>query len=835
MNFYTANTKDKLFITGILLILGSIFFYCIPLLISHSPDGFGMFTCNYVITVIFFVMLLASQRLKKGRDGILPFFLFLILMLISAYALNREIVVFENIVPWFAVLQILLCINYIAFALFQRFPQWLQFIMTFLLGISLVTFFYMACYLFPLYGVSVMAFFVLGISMHSFVGLLFVIFTVKLLRKVVAYKRVFLYSFIAGVGTPVILIIVYIIQWAIMTNTINTNYRYATVRENQGWPAWISLAQSIPHNGLTEKMLKTGLVYSTVGKTADFFWSIPSRNFDEEKKHDPLVLIATLFSGEINLSEETRIKLLEAMYDSRHQAQERLWTGDDLFTEHVNTSVRIWPQFGIAYTEKVITVSNSTMKNDWQGQEEEAIYTFHLPEGGLVTSLSLWIEGKEAKSILTTKQKADSAYKTIVGADRRDPSVLHWQEGNTISVRVFPVFAGESRKFKVGITAPLTRESGKMKYENIYFDGPSTSRTKEDIELQFQRSPQNFVTPAVFTPKGQLAFTRSGKHDPSWNIELSDQPLSNEAFCFDGKQYTLRPYQKQYAPAKFDTVYLDINRSWTKDEFTSVYNAVKGKKVFVYTDVLEQVTDENKETVYSSLNEFQFSLFPVYLIENANTSLLVTKSTMASPNIKDLEASDFLADVKKSMQGGRKIRLFNIGNTLSPYLKTLKEYRAFEYEHGTVSDLLQLINEQKFIKDIEHEKQVIIDNAEMAIVEDVCAQPSAAPDHLMRLFAYNHIMQKMGADFSGDTTGVEDLVAKAQKAHVVSPVSSLVVLETKEDYERFNIVNGENSLSNASLKSKGAVPEPHEWALIIIACLVIAFVKFYPVKKNVLR
>ncbi len=78
-------------------------------------------------------------------------------------------------------------------------------------------------------------------------------------------------------------------------------------------------------------------------------------------------------------------------------------------------------------------------------------------------------------------------------------------------------------------------------------------------------------------------------------------------------------------------------------------------------------------------------------------------------------------------------------------------------------------------------------------------------------------------------------MAEAQKAYVVSPVSSMVVLETQKDYERFNIKDSQNSLNNASMKSKGAVPEPHEWALIIIACLVLLYIKFYPVKKTVLR
>jgi XrtN system VIT domain protein len=835
MNLYNAKKSDKLFITGLLLIIVSLFFYCLPVLFAHSTDKSGLFICNYAITVVFFVLLIASKRLKKGREGLFPFFLFLILLLISAYSLNREMIVFEKAVTWFVVLQVILCVNYIAFAFFPSCPPWLQLIMTFLLGIALVTFFYMACYLVPLYMLSVMVSFVLGISMHSFVGLLFLIYTIVLVKKVVAGRRVFLYSFIAGVGASVILIFAYVIQWGLITSEMNKTYRLATVDERRRWPAWVSVAQKAPHSRVTEQILKTDLVYSTAGNADGFFGSMPSRNFGEEKKHDPLIMMASSFTGKVNINEDTRIKLLESMFDSRHQAQERLWSDDHLYTGHINTAVRIWPQFGISYTEKVITVSNAAMNDRWNGNQEEAIYTFHLPEGAVVTSLSLWIEGKEAPGILTTKQKADSAYRQIVGSERRDPSVLHWQEGNTVSVRVFPVIAGESRKFKVGITAPLTRESGKMKYENIYFDGPSVAQATEDVSLQFQHPLQNFIAPAVFTPKGHQTFARSGKYDPSWNIELVDQPLSNEAFCFDGKQYTIRPYQKQRAPATFQTVYLDINRSWTKEEFDSVYNAVKGKQVFVYDKELVRVTDENKESIYYRLHTFQFSLFPVFLIDDANTCLLVSKSNNASPNLDDLEGSDFLAQVKKSVQGSKKRKFFNIGNTLSPYLKSLKEYRAFQYEHGTVNELKGLIDKKEFAKDIEHDKQVVIDNAEIAIVEDSCTQTSTAPDHLLRLFVYNHIMQKMGLSFSGSKKVDDALVAEAQKAYVVSPVSSLVVLETQKDYDRFNISDSQNSLKNASMKSQGAVPDPHEWALLIIACMVMLYIKFYPAKKNVLR
>ena len=98
-----------------------------------------------------------------------------------------------------------------------------------------------------------------------------------------------------------------------------------------------------------------------------------------------------------------------------------------------------------------------------------------------------------------------------------------------------------------------------------------------------------------------------------------------------------------------------------------------------------------------------------------------------------------------------------------------------------------------------------------------------APDHLARLFAYNNIMRQVGANFFTDDFVNQKLVDEAATAYVVSPVSSLIVLETKSDYERFGIKDKDNSLHNAGKDSSGAVPEPHEWALIIVFLGFIVF------------
>jgi hypothetical protein len=57
-------------------------------------------------------------------------------------------------------------------------------------------------------------------------------------------------------------------------------------------------------------------------------------------------------------------------------------------------------------------------------------------------------------------------------------------------------------------------------------------------------------------------------------------------------------------------------------------------------------------------------------------------------------------------------------------------------------------------------------------------------------------------------------VKLAARHHLVTPVSGAVVLETKQQYE-------ESGLKPVESNTVPTVPEPHEWALIIIACIAL--------------
>ncbi|MEI9913355.1 MAG: XrtN system VIT domain-containing protein [Bacteroidota bacterium] len=823
MHLLKQKLQNKEYLAGLICIAVSLFFFCLPFFINiKEENAFGLFTANFLLTLVYFFVLFFNRKSIQKEDKIHNTFLFMNLFFISAWSLNREMTVFEDSANWFAGLLVLICVNYISFAYKEVLPKWATHLMSFTAGVSFVTFLYLSLYLLPLYPVGLIGFFLIGVSLHVFVPLLFMVYTLVLMKKVSATDKKYWVSFSAGLVSVIAFVACYIGLW----NSSKKQIDHAWLESNNktGLPAWVNVTQKVAPGFFVNKMMKTELIFSVPeAATGDFLWRVPVKNFGEERKHDPLVMTAALLSGTPKVETDSRIKILESMQGLRHEGQERLWIGDHLYTEQVNTEVKLWPACNMAYTEKTITVTNGNEKTAWTRQEE-AIYTFYLPEGGVVTSLSLWINGKEEKGIMTTKAKADSAYKRIVGVENRDPSVVQWQEGNTVSVRVFPVFAGESRMFKIGITAPLERIHGKLQYENVYFKGPSFENAHENILFDFEQPVSNYQLPASFVSMSGQSYKRKGKYEPIWSMQIKDPGLADCSFSFDNTTYSLAPYHKKLSPVQMDAVYLDINKSWTKDEFNKITDLTNGKNVFVFDSEIIKLQPGNKDELWGKLHVKQFSLFPLFEITDPVHSLLVTKSSAVSPNIDDLAETDFMKRTKAFLNKDQKVKLFDMGKELSPYLRSLKEFRVFQYDKGDVQSFTDMLVKGNFPDDLENNDQVIIHQSDMVIQRTGGAGNSSGPDHLMRLFTYNHIMQKLGSGLLIDRPLNDSLVEDARKAYVVSPVSSLVVLETQEDYERFNIKDADISLKNAALKSKGAVPEPHEWVLIIIALLVLAYV-----------
>ncbi|HLZ89981.1 MAG TPA: hypothetical protein VKQ52_22165, partial [Puia sp.] len=256
-------------------------------------------------------------------------------------------------------------------------------------------------------------------------------------------------------------------------------------------------------------------------------------------------------------------------------------------------------------------------------------------------------------------------------------------------------------------------------------------------------------------------------------------------------------------------------------------------------------------------------LFPLPLITDQDHALLISKSNPLSPNLADLSGSAFSGQLRDWLEKAGTVSFYNIGNELSPYWKALKETGVFRFEQGDLYTLQSHLHHNTFLTHNQRTDQVVIEpagiiirrndepgdtsaigttatpsnNPQPVIAKYITTPELSAPDHLLRLFAYRRIMQELKGRLPGsyrddDLDANTPQVQMAQEAGIVSPVSSLVVLEKQSDYDKFNIRQSRNSLENASLHDKGAVPEPGEWAILVTILGLLTFIRYHRLRRR---
>jgi len=808
----TSNTKPLEFQSEAaigLALLGISFFvfaYTVNIFETNFDIFSGVFFINYGITIIYLFLVLIDNKQETNR--LFKFYNFrnnvilLQLFNISAYSLNRTVPVFQISTDWLVAFllttNILLLIH-----VFRRNYQtnWLNYLIVIAANLGIIFHFYESIYMMTMYPYSIIGFWFFGIPLHTFVPFLFTITFIHVVKKYINTNPKF---------------------WA--TTVATWVFVFAL--------GWVQISQELPKSWITKRALKAGLVYMTGER---FFFFNGARRLNERAKHDPLVVVATFFSGIVDISGASRIKILNSMFDARHQTERKLWSGENLSTTDIVTNVQLFPEHRLAYTEKTFKIKNSRVSR-W-GNQQEALYTFYLPEGSVVTSAALWVEGEERPAFLTTKSKADSAYTTIVGRERRDPLLLHWKEGNRVTVRVFPCTPQEDRQFKIGITTPLKLTKNRLLYENIDFKGPYWKGATESINVVSEGDLSNLSTPYSFSQEG-LSYTYSGGYKSDWSLEFNAPTLSTQPFSFNGKAYQLQPFEKEKIAFDATEIYLDINAGWSKREFNSIWKNANGKSIFMFSNnKMEKVTADNRRALFRHARKQNFTMFPFFLIKNPSNALVISKFNQLTPTLSDLKTASALKSnsfLKSTSEYFNKtvspIRTFNLSDEISPYLKTLKELRSLQLEQGTLSELTDLLEENSFYQNQENERTITNHYGGFQIKESRASNNAAstAPDHLMRLFAYNDVLKKVGKDYFDLKSLANEIIHIADEAYVVTPISSLLVLETQEDYDRFDIKKSKNSLDNASIGNSGSVPEPHEWLLIV---LVLSMTLYFYLKR----
>lgn len=111
---------------------------------------------------------------------------------------------------------------------------------------------------------------------------------------------------------------------------------------------------------------------------------------------------------------------------------------------------RIETSSACAYTEWTMGFKNDS------NRAREARTQILLPPGGVVSRLTLWVNGEEREAAFGSRSQTRTAYQKVAVERRRDPVLITTSGPDQILVQCFPVPAnGGTMKIRLGITAPL--------------------------------------------------------------------------------------------------------------------------------------------------------------------------------------------------------------------------------------------------------------------------------------------------------------------------------------------------------------------------------------------
>ncbi|MDW7693312.1 XrtN system VIT domain-containing protein [Flammeovirgaceae bacterium SG7u.111] len=808
-------------LAGIVMVLASLGFYYLS--IKNNLEEASFFV-NFVLVFSYFFIRIVFYyphfKLKFWKHPASDKAFAYTLFLISCFALNEEMRVFSEFPAWLLGYTVLVQFALIIKSHRVEVPTIFDAVLVFLIGSGLVLHGYLAIYLIPIYPFSAILFFFIGLSLHSFVPLANFILLFKEGKNSVKKHNYMRTPLILGIASPIIILIWFLSSVGIIHQDIESVKKDYLISK-QGLPEWMYIDQHITKNAWTNKAFELHL-NTEINRSNDFLWI----GFDRGKEHNPMVFISNLFLGKLGLDRNAAELISKSDHGNRHNFNRRLWRGTHLATSTIRTDVEVFPQHRLAYFQKTFTIENQN-KNSWP-REEEALYTFHLPEGAIGTSLSLWINGKEEKGALTTRHKADSAYSTIVGVERRDPALMHWQEGNRITVSVFPCTSKEARKFEVGFTMPMRLTDGQLVVDNIAFQGPNSTDAMEAVKLKIVgKMPEGSQMPNGFYEAEDGTFVKESTSKNEWIYQQPLLDISPATFAWGGYEYQAFAPQFRQMPTSIEQVYLDIDQSWDEDLWEEVWEGINHLEVFAFDGgELIKMNEENQEKLFRKLARKNYGLPALHLVSQPKSSLIISKSNSFSPLLEDMEGIDFAYKMNNFLNKDiPKIKLLDLGETPSPYVQSLNELGCFHYLRGDVDMLITTVDKQTYPQVELAENDTYIPQAQMVVRKSESYQQSAgtAPDHLMRVHAFGQLMKNLRASYFDKNQVTEEQIALAKEAYVVSPFSSLVSLESQEDYDRFDIDNSVNGLGNAAISNSGAVPEPHEWALIIIGLGFLAF------------
>jgi len=496
-----------------------------------------------------------------------------------------------------------------------------------------------------------------------------------------------------------------------------------------------------------------------------------------------------------------------------------------LYLNNSQMEITAEPNTALAYAEWTLTFRN---ENTW---DAEASTYIALPPDGVVSRLTLWVNGEEREAVITSRGNAQNAYNKVASS-KKDPAVITGSGTDRVLLKCFPVPPHGEMKVRVGITAPLYLESAS---EGLFFL-PS---------LNFH----NFNIPKKFSPSVSFADKAA---DPPEIIEVSDRKAvrirrSPEILTTwtpdssDPKSIIRQSIREMNPPVRKENSLLRL---------IIVIDGSVGMKDHIaeIAEIFDKLP-ENIEIGVIFASDIPEDILPLQLGSRAiyqkiNERMKKLAYEGGADNVAALERAAGMAETPTSAIFWIHGTQPQLWQKITPLYGKLTSEKSFH------------VQDRVFHNQPEHGKNLLIEALDMNFPEITAdrlkdefgsfgkefrfeyvrekvsrsgnfSSETQASSHLERLWAYREILRLY------ESKDTDKALALAKQYRLVTPVSGAVVLETDQQYKE-NIREGNEAVEPSDIMkrhdynvSHNPAPEPAALWLMAVAMLL-----FFVLKKS---
>jgi Ca-activated chloride channel family protein len=150
----------------------------------------------------------------------------------------------------------------------------------------------------------------------------------------------------------------------------------------------------------------------------------------------------------------------------------------------------------------------------------EGTYIFPLPPGAVVTSFTLWIDGRPVEGKVLSREQARQTYEDIVRS-LRDPALLEYVDRGAVQASIFPIDPGAERRIELEYTQVLQADQGLLHYRYPLNTEKFSTQPLEEVTLRVEVESRDPIQ-AAYSPTHDIDLMRDDAHHLVATYEASN-------------------------------------------------------------------------------------------------------------------------------------------------------------------------------------------------------------------------------------------------------------------------------------------------------------------------